>query len=102
MRRQVLYCTVGVVVLLSACGYPQRRWKAFKKDFQQEMKRTEEARKSPEQKCSEQGGTLYSGQCYMPDESGMEFDQQQCRLRAGLYINDQCLFPPETREGISP
>ena len=85
---------VGVVLLLSACNYPQQRLQAWKQEFQREMKRTEERRKSPEDKCEERSGVFNNNQCYTPDPSGAQFTQEDCRLRGGLYIDDKCLFSP--------
>ena len=80
--------------MASACSYPQRRLQAWKQDFQREVERTVERRKSPEEKCEQRGGVLNNDQCYTPDSSGATFTQEDCRLRGGLYIDEQCLFAP--------
>ena len=90
----MLIGAVGLLVTVSACSYPQQRWQAFKQDFQREMVRTEERRKSPEEKCEQQGGVFNKEECYTPDPSGATFNQLDCRLRGGLYIDEQCLFAP--------
>ena len=90
MRRSLLCVCVGLALIASACSYPKQRWK----ELQQQAKRRIEESKSPEEKCSQQGGTLYNQQCYTINERGPEFNQEECRLRAGLYLDDKCLFPP--------
>ena len=90
MKRSLLYMCVLLALVLSACSYPKQRWK----ELQQQAKRRVEETKSPEEKCSKRGGTLYNEQCYVPNESGPEFNREECRLRAGLYLDDHCLFPP--------
>lgn len=85
---------IGAVLSASACSYPQERLRAWKQEFQREMVRTQERRKSPEEKCAERNGVLNNYQCYTPDPSGTQFTQEDCRLRGGLYIDDQCLFAP--------
>lgn len=94
MRWSLLSVCVLLALVVSACSYPKQRWK----ELQQQAKRRIEEAKSPEEKCAQQGGTLYNEQCYTPNESGPEFNQEECRLRAGLYVDDKCLFPP--RKGI--
>jgi hypothetical protein len=94
MGRSLLSVCVLLTLAVSACSYPKQRWK----ELQQQAKRRIEETRSPEEKCSQQGGTLYNEQCYTVDESETEFSQEECRLRAGLYLEDKCLFPP--REGI--
>jgi hypothetical protein len=90
MRRSLLCVCVVLALIASGCSYPKQRWK----ELQQQAKRRIEESKSPEEKCSQQGGTLYNEQCYTTNESGPEFNQEECRLRAGLYLDDKCLFPP--------
>jgi hypothetical protein len=90
MRRSLLCVCVVLALIASACSYPKQRWK----ELQQQAKRRIEESKSPEEKCSKQGGTLYNEQCYTAAESETAFNQEECRLRAGLYIDDKCLFPP--------
>jgi hypothetical protein len=81
---------VVLALIASGCSYPKQRWK----ELQQQAKRRIEESKSPEEKCSQQGGTRYNEQCYTAAESETEFSQEECRLRAGLYLDDKCLFPP--------
>ena len=90
MKWSLLSMCVLLFLGVSACSYPKQRWK----ELQKEAKRRIEEAKSPEEKCIQQGGTLYNEQCYTPNESGPEFNQEECRLRAGLYVDDKCLFPP--------
>ena len=94
MRWSLLSVCVLLALVVSACSYPKQRWK----ELQQQAKRRIEEAKSPEEKCTQQGGTLYNQQCYTTNESGPEFNQEECRLRAGLYVDGKCLFPP--RKGI--
>ena len=94
MRWSLLSVCVLLALVVSACSYPKQRWK----ELQQQAKRRIEEAKSPEEKCTQQGGTLYNEQCYTTNESGPEFNQEECRLRAGLYVEGKCLFPP--RKGI--
>ena len=90
----MLLGAVWIVLAVSACSYPQQRLQAWKQEFQREVERTEERRKSPEEKCEQRGGVLNNNQCYTPDSSGANFTQADCRLRGGLYIDDKCLFAP--------
>lgn len=90
MRRSLFCICVLLALVVSACSYSKQRLK----EIQRETLRQVEEAKSPEEKCSKQGGTLYNKQCYTPNESGPEFNQEDCRLRAGLYLDDHCLFPP--------
>jgi len=94
VKRQRLFGLLGIGLALSACNYPQQRLQAWKQEFQREVKRTEERRKPPEEKCEQQGGVFNNNQCYTPDASGANFSQVDCRLRGGLYIEDKCLFAP--------
>lgn len=94
MRWPLLTMCVLLALGVSACSYPKQRWK----ELQQQAKRRIEEAKSPEEKCAQQGGTLYNEQCYTAAESETEFSQEECRLQAGLYLEDKCLFPP--RKGI--
>ncbi len=94
MERRILFCMVGILLTASACSYSQRRLQAWKQDFQREVERTVEQRKSPEDKCEQRGGIFNNDQCYTPDSSGATFNQEDCRLRGGLYIDEKCLFAP--------
>ena len=94
MERRTLLGVIGIVLMASACSYPQQRLQEWKKDFQREVERTAERRKSPEEKCEQRGGVFNNDQCYTPDSSGTMFTQEDCRLRGGLYIDEKCLFAP--------
>jgi hypothetical protein len=85
---------LGTVLSVAACSYPQQRMQAWKQEFQREMKRAEERRKSPEEKCAELNGVLNNDKCYAPDPNGIQFSQTDCRLRGGLFISGQCLLAP--------
>lgn len=91
---RMLFVAVGIGLALSACGYPQQRLQAWKQEFQREVERTAERRKSPEEKCEQRGGVFNNDLCYTPDASGATFSQEDCRLRGGLYIDEKCLFAP--------
>ena len=94
MKRQTLFCGIGILLLAAACSYPRQRLEAWKRDFQREVERTAERQKSPEDKCEQRGGVFNNDQCYTPDSSGATFSQEDCRLRGGLYIDEKCLFAP--------
>ena len=94
MERPISFFAVGIVLLASACGYPRQQLQAWKRDFQREVERTAEQRKSPEEKCEQRGGVFNNDQCYTPDSSGISFNQEDCRLRGGLFIDEKCLFAP--------
>lgn len=94
VKLRTLLGVVGILVFVSACSYPQQRLQAWKQEFQREVARTEERRKSPEEKCEQRGGVFNNELCYTPDASGATFSQADCRLRGGLYIDERCLFAP--------
>jgi hypothetical protein len=94
VKRRTLIGAIELLITVSACSYPRQRWQALKQDFQREVARTEERRKSPEDKCEQKGGVFNNDVCYTSDPSGATFTQADCRLRGGLYIDEQCLFAP--------
>lgn len=94
MERRIIFFAAGILLFTSACSYSQRRLQTWKRDFQREVERTAERRKSPEEKCEQRGGVFNNDQCYIPDSSGVNFNQEDCRLRGGLHIDEKCLFAP--------
>ena len=99
LARQVGLVTVLSLTLLLPCGcsYPQQRWKEFKKDFQEQVKRSAEEPKTAEGKCQRQGGVLYNAQCYTPSTDSPALDENACHMRGGLYIGEKCLVAPKQR-----
>jgi hypothetical protein len=97
-RRVGLLTVLSLTLLLPCgCGYPQQRWKEFKKDFQEQVKRSAEEPKTAEGKCQRQAGVLYNGQCYTPSADGPALDENSCHMRGGLYVGERCLVAPKGR-----
>ncbi|HEV8712824.1 MAG TPA: hypothetical protein VGX03_08365 [Candidatus Binatia bacterium] len=97
--KQVSLFSVILLIFLIPCGcsYPQQRWKEFRKEFNEKVKRTAEEPKTPEGKCQRQGGVLYNGQCYTPSANSPALDENTCHMRGGLYIEERCLVAPKER-----